>query len=113
MGAWGTAAWENDGAADWFGDLFEATKLASYVEKMLKKKDIEENHEEIRAAAYIVVALGQTFIWPVDDLDRHLNLAIEKLEAIKALEEYRESPESVVAIEEEVARLRSRLKPPK
>jgi hypothetical protein len=62
MGAWGTAAWDNDGAADWFADLFESSKLATRVEKTLKKKDIEEYHEEIRAAAHIVVALGQNFI---------------------------------------------------
>lgn len=29
MGAWGTAPWENDGAADWFDDLFAKTSLAS------------------------------------------------------------------------------------
>jgi hypothetical protein len=37
MVAWGTAAWDNDGAADWFGDMFEKTKLAKYVEKTLKR----------------------------------------------------------------------------
>ena len=35
MGAWGTAAWENDGAADWFGDTFDATGLARRVEETL------------------------------------------------------------------------------
>lgn len=46
MGMWGKAAWQNDGAADWFGDLFQASKLATRVEKTLKKKDVEEWREE-------------------------------------------------------------------
>ena len=36
MGAWGSAAWDNDDAADWFGALFAATELAARVEKTLK-----------------------------------------------------------------------------
>lgn len=105
MGAWGDSAWDSDGAADWFADLFAASKLAARVEKTLKKKDIEEYAEQIRAAAYILVALGRVYIWPVDDLQRHLRLAIEKLEAISQHEDY-EGNESLAA---EIAELRSRL----
>ena len=36
MGAWGKLPWDNDGAADWFGDLFDKTKLAKEVEAALK-----------------------------------------------------------------------------
>lgn len=108
MGAWGSAAWDNDDAADWFGDLFAATKLAARVEKTLKKKDVEEYADQIRAAAYVLVALGRTFIWPIDDLDRHLRLAIEKLEAISQLEDYA----GETAIAAEIAELKSRLRPP-
>ena len=108
MGAWGTAAWDNDDAADWFGDLFAATKLAARVEKTLKKKDVEEYAGEIRAAAYMLVALGRVYIWPVEDLDRHLKLAIKKLEAIHALDDYQDDP----TIASEIAELRSRLQPP-
>ena len=108
MGAWGTAAWDNDDAADWFGDLFAATKLAARVEKTLKKKDIEEYAGQIRAAAYMLVALGRVYIWPVDDLDRHLKLAIEKLEAISELDDYQGDP----TIAAEIAELQSRLQAP-
>jgi len=108
MGAWGTAAWDNDDAADWFGDLFAATKLAQRVEKALKTRDVEEYAGKIRAAAYMLVALGRVYIWPVDDLDRHLRLAIEKLEAISQLDDY-QGDESIAA---EIAELRSRLQPP-
>jgi hypothetical protein len=108
MGAWGTAAWDNDDAADWFGDLFAATKLAARVEKALKEEDVEEYAGRIRAAAFMLVALGRVYVWPIDDLDRHLRLAIEKLEAISELEDY-EGEESIAA---EIAELRSRLQPP-
>jgi hypothetical protein len=107
MGAWGTTAWDNDDAADWFADLFEKTKLAKRVEKTLQKKDVEEYANEIRAAAHVLVALGRVYIWPIDDLDRHLCLAIEKLEAIHRLADF-EGDEAIVA---EIAELRSRLQP--
>jgi hypothetical protein len=111
MGAWGTAAWENDGAADWFGDTFDSTELARRVEATLNL-DPEENHEEIRAAAYLLVALGRVYIWPVTDLDRHLSLAISKLTAIREMEIYQEASEFVEAIDAEIAVLESRLTPP-
>lgn len=107
MGAWGTAAWDNDDAADWFGDLFAATKLAQRVEKTLKTKDVEEYAGRIRAAAYMLVALGRVYVWPIHDLERHLKLAIEKLEAIRELEDYQGDPH----IAAEIAELRSRLRP--
>ncbi len=105
MGAWGTAAWENDDAADWFADLFTKTKLAERVEKGLSKKDVEEYAGQIRAAALLLATLGRTYIWPTDDLPRLLKLAIEKLEAIQALEDYEDLPE----IAAELAELRGRL----
>lgn len=108
MGAWGTAAWDNDDAADWFGELFTSTKLAQRVEKALKTKDVEEYAGKIRAAAYMLVVLGRVYIWPVEDLDRHLRLAIEKLEAISKLEDY----QGDAHIAAEIAELRSRLLPP-
>ena len=111
MGTWATAPWENDGAADWFGDMFETTGLAKYVEETLQR-DVEEFHEEVRAAAYVLVALGHVFIWPIDDLDNHLALAIAKLEEVKALDTYQEVPDLVKAIDEEIAVLKSRLKKP-
>jgi hypothetical protein len=111
MGAWATAAWDNDGAADWFGDMFDATGLAKYVEETLER-DTEEFHEEIRAAAYMVVALGRVYVWPIDDLDKHLALAISKLEEVKALEIYQEVPDFVKAIDKEITVLKSRLKQP-
>ncbi len=107
MGAWGHEAWDNDDAADWFGDLFAKTKLAARVEKALNTKDVEEYAGRVRAAAYILVALGRGYIWPSEELDRHLRLAIEKLEEISRLDDYQGEP----TIAAEIADLRSRLQP--
>lgn len=111
MSAWAASAWDNDSAADWFGDMFDATGLAKYVEETLER-DVEEYHEEIRAAAYMVVVLGRVYVWPINDLDNHLALAITKLEKIKALQTYQVAPDFVKAIDEEIAVLKSRLKKP-
>ncbi|MFZ6798440.1 DUF4259 domain-containing protein [Undibacterium sp. Di24W] len=81
MGAWGVKAWDNDGAADWFGDIFDETRLAERVEQTLML-DVEDHYEEIRAAAYLIRLLGRTYIWPVDDIDRHRALAADRLQAI-------------------------------
>jgi hypothetical protein len=107
MGAWGTTPWDNDGAADWFAELFETTGLAKRVEETLNE-DPEDAAEEIRAAAHVLTALGRVYIWPVEHLDRHLKLAVQKLEAISELEDY-EGDEAIAA---EIAELRARLQKP-
>ena len=109
MGAWGKLPWDNDGAADWFGDLFDKTKLAKQVEDTLKL-EAEDSHEEIRAAASVLLFLGRDYVWPVHDLDRHLTLAADRLEAVSRLDVIGESPELVDEIRVEIQELRSRIK---
>jgi hypothetical protein len=109
MGAWGKLPWENDGAADWFGALFDKTKLAKQVEDTLKL-DVENSHEEIRAAASVLIFLGRHYIWPVQDLERHLTLAADRLDEVSRLDVITEAPEFVEEIRAEVQELRSRIK---
>jgi hypothetical protein len=111
MGGWGELPWDNDGAADWFGDLFDKTKLAAEVERTLKL-DVEDCYEEIRAAASVLVFLGRVYVWPVHDLDRHLTLAADRLEEICRVDEIAESPELIEEIRAEIEELRSRIKTP-
>jgi hypothetical protein len=111
MGAWGKLPWDNDGAADWFDDLFGKTKLAKQVEDTLKL-DPAGSHEEIRAAASVLLFLGRVYIWPVHDLDRHLMLAADRLDEASRLDEIAESPELVEEIRAEIQELRSRIKTP-
>jgi hypothetical protein len=107
VGTWGASPWENDAAADWFDELFDKTGLASRVEETLTG-DTEDQAPEIRAAAYVLVALGHHFIWPSDHLERHLKLAISRLEEIRQLEELKDATDD---IEEEITLLKSRLTP--
>ncbi len=106
MGAWGIEAWENDSAADWFMKLFMETELAEFVEKGLVL-DVHDEPEVIRAAALILVALGRNYIWPIDDLNKHLMLAIEKLEIINAGLD--DGDDIKFKIEDELSELRSRI----
>lgn len=111
MGAWGKLPWDNDGAADWFGDLFDKTKLAKEVEDTLKL-DAQDSHEEIRAAASVLLFLGRVYIWPIHDLDRHLALAADRLDEVSRVDVIAESPEFVEEIRGEIQELRSRIKKP-
>jgi Domain of unknown function (DUF4259) len=110
MGAWGKLPWENDGAADWFGELFDKTKLAKHVEDTLKL-DVENSYEEIRAAASVVLLLGRHYIW-ADNLDRNLTLAADRLEEISRLDVIAEAPEFVEEMRTEIQELRSRIRTP-
>ena len=111
MGTWDTAPWGNDSAADWYADLFEKTGLAKEVEEALNL-NVNDRHDEIRAAAALVVLLGRTYIWPVYDLDRHLALAADKLEEVSRVDVIAESPEIVQQIRAEIEELRSRIHKP-
>ncbi len=108
MGAWGKSPWDNDGAADWFGDLFEELPLPAKVEAILRL-DARLHHEKIRAAAALLVMLGRTYIWPVNDLNRHLELAVVRMEELR--EVYRElgGDDWVDVVDSEIAVLRARL----
>jgi len=109
MGAWDILPWDNDQAVEWFDDLFDHTKLAEHVEDALKL-DPEDSHEQIRAAASVLLFLGRPYIWPIHDLDRHLTLAAERLEQVARVDVIAESPEFVEQIRIEVEELRSRIK---
>jgi hypothetical protein len=108
MGCWGKLPWDNDKAADWFGNFFDKTKLAKQVEDALKL-DAEDSHEEIRAAACVLLFLGRIYVWPIRDLDRHLALAADRLEEVSRVDVVAEWPELVAEIQAEIQELRSRI----
>jgi hypothetical protein len=108
MGTWGNKPWDNDAAANWFSDMISETGLAERVEKTLQL-DVKEHYEEVRAAAALVVLLGHTYVWPIEDLDRHLELAASRLEEILAKDLFDGEEEFTRPIQEEIKVLRSRL----
>ena len=109
MGSWGIQPWDNDHAADWFGDTFDKTKLAKIVEETLRR-DLNESAEKIRAASALLLLLGRVYVWPIQDLDRHLALAADRLEEMLEAELYLDAPEIKACIAEEIIELRSRIK---
>jgi Domain of unknown function (DUF4259) len=110
MGVWGYQPWESDMASDWYANLFQNTNLAENVRKTLNL-DVKEYYEEVRAAAYLLTVLGHKYIWPINDLEKDLKLAISKLENILADKScpLNESKEIVDAINVEIATLKLRL----
>jgi hypothetical protein len=112
MGAWETGPWDNDTALDWFGDMMEKTGLAKYVEGTLYQEINNDNlgaADEIRAAVSVLVLLGHLGLWPIDDWEPHMNLAISRLEEILVKDS---APGSEEQIQAEISILKSRLKKP-
>lgn len=72
MGAWGREPWDNDGAADWFGGLWEGTPIVERVEAGLRSED----SDEIVAALWLCDHLCRVYVWPVASYDQTLDLAI-------------------------------------
>jgi hypothetical protein len=108
MGAWGSLPWDNDAAADWYGNLFDNTKLSEHVEEALKL-DAEDGYEEIRAAAAVVLLLCHNYVWPVNDIDRHLEMAVSRLEELLRLDIHEENPEAAEEIQAEIDALKARI----
>lgn len=107
MGCWGVKPYENDSAADWFGDLWDQFPVPAKVEETLAL-DLEDSHEEIRAAVHVLLQLGHTFIWPAHSIDHHCDLAARRLEEIKAMEIY-SGADFQAELQQEIETLRSRI----
>ena len=107
MSCWGVRPFESDSAADWFGDLWDEFPVPAKVEETLNR-DLEDNHEEIRAAVHVLLQLGERFIWPLDSIDRQCELAAQRLEEMKAMEEY-SGADFQAQLNKEIDILRSRI----
>ena len=108
MGAWGVSAFDNDSAADWFGDLWDEVPLPTKIGEMLEIEVDEDNHEEIRAAVHVLVQLGVVYIWPVGLIDPHCKLAIQRLKEIQSIEIF-EDEEFQTQIQSEIDLLQGRI----
>jgi hypothetical protein len=107
---WAFAPWDNDQAADWFGDFMDGTQIR---QKWLAgiKADPMDSPEVVRAAAALFIMLGRVYVWPIKTFDEDLELSIASLSQVAANEEFAELPELVAAIQQEVAELKTRRKP--
>jgi len=110
MGMWAFEPWDNDEAADWFGDFMDRTQLRKEWLKGINADPVE-SPGVVRAAAALFVMLGRVYVWPIMTIDQDLELTIASLSALVGAGEYSEPPELVAAIEQELAELKSRRKP--
>jgi hypothetical protein len=107
MSTWGREPWESDAAADWFSHLMETTDLPLHIDAALNLAPLEYP-EEIRAAAFVLSVFGRNFVYPTDQLDGHLKLAIQKLREIKSLPQFASQPEILRTIDGEIAKLEAK-----
>lgn len=115
MGAWGTAAWDNDAAADWFADFFGDLDLNGKIKKAFESED---GHNEIRAACFILGSLGRVYVWKgnLDELKVLLEQGIVLLskmidandEKNDFLEMCDNDPEAIASVQEQIKELQTR-----
>ena len=113
MGAWGSAPWHNDGAADWFAEVFEGIDIDAHISSAF---EYDDDYDRIRAAGYLLAVLGHSTVWPGDleRLDEHLERGIELMtemveEDSEFLELWEDEPEVVDTVRAEIAALQARL----
>ena len=106
---WDFKPWDNDSAADWFGDLMDTCKVRNEWLKGMNA-DIEDEPEVVRAAVALFVMLGRVYIWPIRNYDEDLELAISKLEELAKNDLMSEVDELIEEIKLETEELKSRRK---
>lgn len=110
---WDKKPWDNDRAADWFGKLMDKTEFPTRVREALmlceKEDPYGDNTPILRAAVYCVLQFCSVYVWPINNLDRDLALAIKATSMILTDEEYCYSEEIVSEIKEELRELKERL----
>lgn len=113
MGAWGSAPWDTDGAADWFAEFFEGIDADARISEAFEADD---DYDRIRAAGYLLAVLGRGYIWPGDLerldalLERGIELFSEMLEPDSEFRElWEDDPEVLAAVRAELAVLEERL----
>ncbi|HET7490125.1 MAG TPA: hypothetical protein VFJ85_19530 [Acidimicrobiales bacterium] len=80
MGTWGFDPWDNDSAADWFGELWDDTPI---VDRVLEGLRSGGGHEML-AALWLCTQLCRVYVWPVYRLDETLDAAIAAADQLLA-----------------------------
>lgn len=86
MGAWGKEPWDNDKAADWFGDLWDRFPLVNDVHVALG----EPSGETAMAALWFCTELCRIYVWPIDRYEETLDHAIAAADRLLAGEDENE-----------------------
>lgn len=89
MGAWGTKPYENDKSSDWLFSLWKKFPLQLEIASSLEM-NVEDYHEEIRIAAFILSQMAYLSAWDLEELESLFQIALEKLALISNMEIYQE-----------------------
>jgi len=111
---WDSKPWDNDRAADWFAKLMEQTDFPSKIRETLYLHEKDDPHGDntslLRAAVYCILQFCRVYVWPINDLDNDLLLAINATKKILQDDEYCYSDEIIDEINSELMELERRLK---
>jgi hypothetical protein len=115
VGAWGPEPWDNDDAADWFGDLFETLPI---VDLVLEGLSPESGSAVNVAALWMCVDLCRVYVWDIDRYDETIATAIKTADRILAredderfLELWDDDPSQIARIQSYRERLADRASP--
>jgi hypothetical protein len=118
MGVWDYDPWGNDEAADWFPEFFRGVKANARIRRAFQDPN---DLPVIRAACFILGAIGRVYVWP-DDLrelaallDQGIALLSRMARPSKAdlanddfLEYWDDDPDFRKAVRAQIAELRKR-----
>lgn len=77
MGMWAVGPLGNDRVADWFFGLKDTG-----IYKMIEAGLSESSYEIVRGAAYLLVQLGDGWVYDPELLEKHKKIALERLNEI-------------------------------
>ncbi len=115
MGAWGYEPWANDAAGDWFDWFFDDLDVNARIRLVFNGND---NQDKIRAACFLLGALGRVYVWPgdLDELKELLDEGIARLQRMidpngpdrYYLESWGDPDELVTSVNEQIQELSAR-----
>lgn len=100
MGSWGERPYDNDTAADWFIGLLEPA--AKKIEDLLNRPVDDSHYDEYRAAAWFMTKIGRNYVYPTAMLGDHLSKLHDRLQTIRADDDWLNSWKLRHVMEEEM-----------
>lgn len=107
MGAWGEKPYDNDSAADWFGDVL--SPVSDKVEELLQRPVDETHYAEYRAAAWLLTKIGRNYVYDVNRREDHLSKLHDRLQTIRAdqdwIDGWQDEKEIISELDEQIAQM--------
>lgn len=108
MGTWDNKPYDNDGAADWFASLMDKSQLREHWLRSLETCNLDDRPEIARAAVWLFIQLGRIYVWPIENYQADLQLAITTAEKLKECDQLLEMSGMEEILEQELQELLAR-----